>query len=95
MIALRDQRHIRIADVEILDDDFDAGVDRLLNHVFHRLRLTMADNDAFHAESDRLFDLFALKGCVLLALKDVQIDAERLGLTRDAGLIGLEIVALR
>ena len=95
MIALRDERHLRIADIDVLDDNLDAGVDRLLDHVFHRLRLAVADDDALHAERDRLLDLLALKRRVLLALEDVQIDAERLGLSRDAGLIGLEIVALR
>jgi hypothetical protein len=33
----------------------------------------MADDDALHAERNRLLDLLALKGCVLLALEDVQI----------------------
>ena len=92
---MRDQRHLWIADVNVLDDHFDAGVDRFLDDVFHRLRLAMAHNDALHAKRDRLLDLLALEGGVLLALEDVQIDAQRLGLTRNAGLIGLEIIALR
>ena len=55
----------------------------------------MAHDDALHAERNRLLDLLALKGCVLLTLKDVQIDAEGFSLPRDSRLIGLEIVALR
>ena len=48
-----------------------------------------------NAKIDRLLDLLALQGGVLLALENVQVDAERLGLPCDAGLVGLEIVALR
>ena len=95
VVALRDERHLGIADVDVLDDHLDAGVERLLDHVLDRLRLAVAHDDALHAERDRLLDLLALERGVLLALKDVQIDAERLGLARDAGLVGLEIVALR
>ena len=95
MIALRDERHLRIANINILDDYLDAGVDRLLNDVFYRLSLAMAHDDALHAERNRLLDLLALKSRVLLALEDVQIDAEGLGLARGPRLIGLEIVALR
>ena len=50
MIALRDERHLRIANINILDDYLDAGVDRLLNDVFYRLKLAMAHDDALHAE---------------------------------------------
>jgi hypothetical protein len=94
MIALRHERHLGIANVNVLDDHLDAGVDSLLDHVFHRLRLAVADDDALHAERDRLLDLLALKGRVLLTLKDVQVDAKRLRLPSDARLIGFEIVAL-
>ena len=95
VIALRDERHARIADINVLDHDLDAGVDSLLDHILHRFRLAVADDDALHAERDRLLDLLALKRGVLLALEDVQIDAKRFRLPRDARLIGFEIVALR
>jgi hypothetical protein len=54
----------------------------------------VADDDALHAERDRLLDLLALKARVLLTLEDVQVDAKRLRLPSDARLIGFEIVAL-
>jgi hypothetical protein len=38
----------------------------------------MAHDDALHAERNRLLDLLALKSRVLLALEDMQIDAEGL-----------------
>ena len=66
MTALRDERHLRIANINILDDYLDAGVDRLLNDVFYRLSLAMAHDDALHAERNRLLDLLALKSRVLL-----------------------------
>src|ERR1700733_3934545 len=53
MIALRDERHLRIAHINILSDRLDAGVDRLLNDILYRLRLAMADDDALHAERNR------------------------------------------
>src|SRR5208282_3972610 len=67
----------------------------LLDHVLQCLGLAVADDDAPYAEIDCLLDLLALLGRILLALEDVQIDAQRLSLTGNAGFIGLEIVALR
>src|ERR1700722_181463 len=95
MIALRDEWHLRIADINVLDDHLDAGVQGFLDHVFYRLRLAVAHDDSLYAKRNCLLDLLALKSSVLLALEDVQIHAESFGLPRDSRLVGLEIVALR
>jgi hypothetical protein len=54
----------------------------------------MGDQYALDSEIDRLFDLLSLERGVLLALKDMKVDAKRLGLARDARLVGLEVISL-
>ena len=55
----------------------------------------MLDDDALHAERDGLVDHVCLERCVLAAVQHAQVDAERLGLSFDAGEIGLEEVTGR
>ena len=66
-----------------------------LRHVLQQFRQAVIDDDALHAEIDRLLHLVAFFRRVLAAGEDPEVDAERLGLRLGAGLIGLEEIARR
>jgi hypothetical protein len=55
----------------------------------------VAHDDSLDAEPDGLLNLLALQRGVLLALENMQVNAQSLRLVRDSRFIGLEIVALR
>ncbi|MNT54260.1 hypothetical protein D3C72_1914070 [compost metagenome] len=55
----------------------------------------MLDDDALHAERNGLIDHIRLERCILAAVENLKLDAERLCLRLHAGKIGLEEVARR
>ena len=50
MVVLRDLRHLRVVDRDVLDDDLDAGVEGFLDHVLERLGFAMGNQDALERQ---------------------------------------------
>ena len=93
VVALLDLGDLRIVEVDVIGDDLDPRVDRLLRDVLQRLGLAVVDDQPVDLEVDRLLDELALGVRVLPRLGDAKIDPERVGLPLGAGLEGLQPVA--
>ncbi len=78
LVALFDLRNLRIVEVDVIGNDLDALVERLLRHVFQTSGAAIVDDDAIDAEIDGLLDQIALRFIVIAGLRDGEFLRERI-----------------
>src|SRR6185436_13841590 len=94
-IGLLYLRDLVVLNVDVEGDHLDASIHRPLCGRFQGVRWAMLYDDAVDTKRDRLVDHFSLALGVLLAVKNLQVDAECLRLLFCTGEIGVKEIAGR